>query len=269
MDHDVMKRIGLTGLVPVVVIDDASTAADTARALLAGGVDVMEITLRTAAGMESIRLAALSFPEMLVGAGTVLTLDQCKMAIENGAGFIVSPGYDPEIVDHCIRSGVPVCPGCVTPTEITAAIKKGLRVLKFFPANVYGGINAIKALAGPFGGVEFIPTGGVDLGNLADFTGSPIFAIGGGWLCPRNAISTGKFDEITDACRKSVDVLLGLKADGQPVSLQSLLKTGGEVTAINIPRLTSQLTRRGFSEVQTQSGLSFVKKNLSIRIKSE
>ena len=184
MDHDVMKRIGNTGLVPVVVIDDALAAEDTARALLAGGVDVMEITMRTAAGMESIRRVALAFPEMLVGAGTVLDLAQCREVIENGAKFIVSPGYDPEIVEYCIKSGVPICPGCVTPTEITTAIKTGLRVLKFFPANVYGGINAIKALAGPFNGVEFIPTGGVDLGNLADFARSPIFAIGGGWLCP-------------------------------------------------------------------------------------
>ena len=142
-------------------------------------------------------------------------------------------------------------------------------MLKFFPANVYGGINAIKALAGPFNGVEFIPTGGVDLGNLADFARSPIFAIGGGWLCPRNAINTGKFEEITDICRKSVDVLLGLKADGQAISLESLIKNGGEVTAINISRLTSQLTRRGFSAAQTQSSLSFVNGDVLIRIKNE
>lgn len=266
MENNVMERIGNTGLVPVVVIDDALSAVATARALLAGGVDVMEITLRTAAGMESIRLAARECPEMLVGAGTVLDMDQCINAIENGAQFIVSPGYDPEIVEYCIKSGVAVCPGCVTPTEITAALKKGLHVLKFFPANVYGGINAIKALAGPFTGVEFIPTGGVDLSNLADFVGSPIFAIGGGWLCPRKAISAGNFDVISDACRKSVDVLLGLKEEGNTISLQSLTEKGGEVTTISIPRMTSQLARRGFASKSSHSGLVFVKGSISITV---
>jgi 2-dehydro-3-deoxyphosphogluconate aldolase/(4S)-4-hydroxy-2-oxoglutarate aldolase len=172
----VSERISNTGLVPVVVIDDASKAIATAVALTKGGVDVMEITMRTAAGMEAIRLVSESVPDMLVGAGTVLTMEQCKNAIKNGAKFIVSPGYDPEIVEYCISEGVLVCPGCVTPTEITAAIKKGLKVLKFFPANVYGGLKAIKALSGPFGGLKFIPTGGVDLNNLADFNNSVIFA---------------------------------------------------------------------------------------------
>lgn len=268
MPNDIMERIGNTGLVPVVVIDDASTAVDTARALLAGGVDIMEITMRTAAGMDSIRLVTEACPEILVGAGTVLELEQCKKAIANGASFIVSPGYDSEIVEYCIKSGVPICPGCVTPTEISAAVKKGLSVLKFFPANVYGGISAIKALAGPFTGVQFIPTGGVDLSNLADFVSSPVFAIGGGWLCPRNAMKNGKFDAITDACSKSVDILLGLKAGGTDISLQTLVANGGEVTTISIPRTASQLIRRGFAAAKAGAEPEFARDGVHIVLKT-
>lgn len=264
--ENTMKRIGDTGLVPVVVIDDVKTAVDTANALLKGGVDLMEITMRTAAGMESIRLVAESCPDMLVGAGTVLTMEQCKQAIAYGAKFIVSPGFDPDIVDYCNEQNIPICPGCVTPTEITAAIKKGLKVVKFFPANVYGGIKAIKALAGPFTDMQFIPTGGVSLTNLADFTSKPIYAIGGGWLCSRESINSGDFAEITDTCAKSVDVLLGLKdADDNTTSLNEIMKKGGAVSTISKSRLTSQLVRRGF-EV-SEAGNTFKKADITITVK--
>jgi 2-dehydro-3-deoxyphosphogluconate aldolase/(4S)-4-hydroxy-2-oxoglutarate aldolase len=253
----------------VVVIDDASKAMATAYALMKGGVDVMEITMRTAAGMEAIRLVSEAYPDMLVGAGTVLTMEQCKNAIKNGAKFIVSPGFDPEIVDYCISEGILVCPGCVTPTEITAALKKGLKVLKFFPANIYGGLKAIKALVGPFVGLRFIPTGGVDLSNLADFNNSAIFAVGGGWLCSREDINKGNFDAITDVCGKSVDVLLGLKDEAfNSISLNSLMEKGGNVTTINMPRLTSQLTRRGFVVAETDGSVQFTKENVTVTAKT-
>jgi len=266
----VKERISNTGLVPVVVIDDASKAIATAYALSKGGVDVMEITMRTAAGMEAIRLVTESYPDMLVGAGTVLTMEHCKNAIQNGAKFIVSPGFDPEIVDYCISQKVLICPGCVTPTEITAAIKKGLDVVKFFPANIYGGLKAIKALSGPFSGIKFIPTGGVDLSNLADFNNPFIFAIGGGWLCSREGINQGDFEAITDACSKSVDVLLGLKDEaGNAVTLNSLMEMGGNVTTVSLPRTTSQLTRRGFKAEETGADVKFVKENVTITVKSK
>jgi len=224
--------------------------------------------MRTAAGMEAIRLVSEAYPDMLVGAGTVLTMDQCKNAIKNGAKFIVSPGFDPEIVDYCISEGILICPGCVTPTEITAAIKKGLKVLKFFPANIYGGLKAIKALSGPFGGIKFIPTGGVDLSNLVDFNNPVIFAVGGGWLCSREDINLGKFDVITDACSKSVDVLLGLKDEaGSQVTLNSLMEKGGNVTTVSVPRLTSQLTRRGFVATEIGTSVQFVKEDVTITLK--
>ena len=165
---DSLNRFQHTGVVPVVVLDNAKDAIPTARALLAGGVDVMEITFRTAAAADSIKAVSENSPDMLVGAGTVVTLDQCKQALECGAKFIVSPGFDPEVVSWCVERNVPITPGCVTPTEIMAAMKLGLNVVKFFPAGVYGGLKAMKSLSAPFGGVKFIPTGGVDAKNLKE-----------------------------------------------------------------------------------------------------
>ncbi len=157
-----INRLSAAAVVPVVVLDDAKDAVATAKALLAGGVDVMEITFRTAAAADSIKAVAENCRDMLVGAGTVITLEQCKQAVECGAKFIVSPGFDEEVVRWCVENGIAVTPGCVTPSEIMAAMKLGLTVVKFFPAGVYGGLSAMKALSGPFGGIKFIPTGGVN-----------------------------------------------------------------------------------------------------------
>lgn len=207
---DVLERLGNCGIVPVVVIDDAKDAVPTARALLDGGVDVMEITLRTGAALEAIRLASEGCPDICVGAGTVLSVEQAKAAVEAGAQFIVAPGFDEELVKWCIASGVAVTPGCVTPSEIIAALKLGLKVLKFFPANIYGGLPAMKALAGPFGGVKFIPTGGVSDKNLSEFVSAPyIHAVGGSWLCAKADIAAGNFEKITRLCREARKVALG------------------------------------------------------------
>lgn len=209
---DPLKRIGLCGVVPVVVIEDAKDAIPTAKALLAGGVDIMEITFRTAAALDAIRAVAENCPEMCVGAGTVLTLEQGKAAVEAGAKFIVSPGFSRELVSWCLESGVAVTPGCVTPTEITEAMSMGLNVLKFFPANIYGGLDAMKALSAPFGKVKFIPTGGISEKNLSEYMGvSYIHAVGGSWLCAKADIAAGKFDKITELCRKARQVSLGFE----------------------------------------------------------
>ncbi len=209
---DVLKRLANSGVVPVVVLDDAANAVPTAKALLAGGVDVMEITFRTAAAADSIRAVAKECPDMLVGAGTVITLDQCKLAVECGAKFIVAPGYDDEVVAWCVENNVAVTPGCVTPTEIMAAMKRGLKVLKFFPANVYGGLTALKALAGPFGGIKFIPTGGVNNDNIGEFAASPyVHAVGGSWICPKADIAAGNFDKITELCLAARAGMLGFE----------------------------------------------------------
>jgi 2-dehydro-3-deoxyphosphogluconate aldolase/(4S)-4-hydroxy-2-oxoglutarate aldolase len=203
----IREKIAEVYLIPVVVMDDANRAVDTAKALMAGGVGIMEITLRTEAGLAAIANVAQACPGILLGGGTVLTLDKCREAISRGASFIVSPGYDPEIVDYCLNNNIAVFPGCVTPTEITAAVNAGLDVLKFFPAQVYGGIKAIKALSGPFPRLKFIPTGGVDAANLAEYVVPQVFAVGGGWLCERKAINDGNYDAITKTCAQSVGIV--------------------------------------------------------------
>jgi len=207
-----LEKINVAGLVPVVVIENADDAVPAAQALMEGGLDVMEITMRTAAGIDAIKNVATNQPEMLVGAGTILTLDKCKAAVDAGAQFIVSPGFNEEIVSWCIDHNVAITPGCVTPTEIELALSYGLNTLKFFPADVYGGVKACKALYGPYksANVSFIPTGGVNLNNLAEYVDQPfIFAIGGGWLCPTADIANHRFEAITKNVVNSIDVLLG------------------------------------------------------------
>lgn len=209
---EVLKRLSGAGVVPVVVLEDAKDAIPTAQAMLAGGIDVMEITFRTAAAPDAIRAVSEQCPEMLVGAGTVITLEQCKKAVDCGAKFIVAPGFDEEVVRWCVKHDMPVTPGCVTPTEIMAAMKLGLKVVKFFPANVYGGLNAMKALSGPFGGIKFIPTGGVNAQNLAEYVSAPfVHAVGGSWICPKAEISAGNFEKITALCREARRTILGFE----------------------------------------------------------
>ena len=219
---DVLSRLAAAGVVPVVVLDNAADAVPTAKAMVAGGIDVMEITFRTAAAADSIRAVAAEVPEMLVGAGTVLNLEQCKLAVECGAKFIVSPGYDEETVAWCVENGVAVTPGCVTPTEIMAALKHGLKVVKFFPANVYGGLNAIKALSGPFVGLKFIPTGGVNQQNLGEFVSNPsIHAVGGSWVCPKADIAAHNFDKITQLCAEARRGVMGFELAHVGVNCES------------------------------------------------
>lgn len=205
---DTFERFSHAGIVPVVVIDHAGDALPTARALLDGGVDVMEITFRTDAAAGAIRAVSEGCPEMLVGAGTVITLAQCRQAVEAGARFIVAPGYDEEVVSWCVEKGVPILPGCVTPTEIMAAMKHGLTVLKFFPAGVYGGLSAMKALSGPFKGIKFVPTGGVGPQNAGEYGAAPfIHAVGGSWVCAQDDIASHQFQRITQLCREARQAL--------------------------------------------------------------
>ncbi len=206
----VLERLARAIVVPVVVIEDVKDAVPTANAMCAGGVDVMEITFRTAAAPEAIKAVAESCPDVLVGAGTVLNLEQCKLAVSMGAKFIVSPGFDAQVVGWCLENGIAVTPGCVTPTEITAAINMGLKVVKFFPANVYGGLEAMKTLSGPFPGVKFLPTGGISTANIKEYIDSPfIHAVGGSWVCPKSDISAGNTEKITKLCAEARQAALG------------------------------------------------------------
>ncbi len=201
---DVLERLSRSIVVPVVVIENVEDAVPTANAMRDGGVDVMEITFRTAAAPEAIKAVAENCPDVLVGAGTILNLEQCKLAVSMGAKFIVSPGFDAQVVGWCIDNGVAVTPGCVTPTEITAAINMGLKVVKFFPANIYGGLDAMKTLSGPFPNVKFLPTGGISTANIKQYIDSPfIHAVGGSWVCPKADISAGNTEKITKLCAEA------------------------------------------------------------------
>ena len=207
-----LKRLGECGIVPVVVLDRVEDAVLTAKALFAGGIDVIEITLRTEAGLDSIREVRKHCPEMCVGAGTVVSLEQCKSAVDAGAQFIVSPGFNRDVVEWCLVNDISVTPGCVTPTEISEAISLGLNVLKFFPSNVYGGLSAMKALTGPFGKLKFIPTGGISEKNLHEYVQAPfIHAVGGSWMCSRADILDANFSKITALSKDAVKTALGFE----------------------------------------------------------
>ena len=209
---DVLTRLEKTGIIPAAAIENAKDAVPTAKALLAGGIDTIEVTFRTEAAAESIRLISEQCPEVLVGAGTILTLAQCKEAVSCGAKYIVSPGYNAEVVAWCIENDITVLPGCLTPSEITAAIIQGLSVVKYFPAGAFGGIKTMKALSGPFGGMRFVPTGGVNGDNIREYYEQPfIHSIGGSWLCTKKDISENNFDRITQLSREAVDKIADLK----------------------------------------------------------
>ena len=198
---DVMQRLANYIVVPVVVLEKVEDAVPTAKAMAAGGVDTMEITFRTACAPQCIKAVAENCPEVLVGAGTIVNLEQCKLAVEMGAKFIVSPGFSEEVVAWCVENGISVAPGCVTPTEIMGALKYGLKMVKFFPANVYGGLNAMKNLSAPFVGLKFLPTGGVNAGNIKEYIdASFIHAVGGSWVCPKADIAAGNWEKITQLC---------------------------------------------------------------------
>lgn len=192
-----IKEISSAGVVPVVKIDNAGDAVNLAAALRNGGMNCAEITFRTDAAEEAIRLIAGKYPDLLIAAGTVLTPKQADKAMAAGAKFIVSPGLNPTVVKHCIDKGYPVIPGICTPSEIEQAMSLGLSYLKFFPAEAAGGVKMIKALAAPYTGIRFMPTGGINVSNLTDYLScKAVFACGGSWMVPSDKIADGKFDEI-------------------------------------------------------------------------
>lgn len=192
-------------VVPVVVLEDAKDAVPLAEALVKGGLPCAEVTFRTAAAEESIRLMCEKYPEMLVGAGTVLTKEQVDRAVAAGAKFIVSPGFDAEIVDYCLEKEIPVLPGCITPSEVAQAVKRGLKTVKFFPAEQAGGLPMIKAMAAPYTMVKFMPTGGISAKNLKDYLGfDKIICCGGSWMVKGDMIKNKEFDKIAEMTKEAV-----------------------------------------------------------------
>lgn len=206
------ERFAALGVVPVVVLNDVKDALPLAQALVEGGLPCAEVTFRTDAAEESIRLMAEKYPDMLVGAGTVLTTDQVDRAVKAGAKFIVSPGFDPDIVDYCLDKDIPVFPGCITPSEVAQAVKRGLKVVKFFPAEQFGGVSTIKALAAPYTMVKFMPTGGVSTKNLKDYLEcDKILCCGGSWMVKGDLIKAGEFDKIRELTKEAVELAKSIR----------------------------------------------------------
>ena len=207
-----LKKLGQFGVVPVVVLDDVKDAKPLAKALCDGGLACAEVTFRTDAAEESIRIMTEAYPEMVVGAGTVLTTEQADRAIAAGASFIVTPGFDTEIVKHCIDKNIPITPGVVTPSELAQAYALGLRIVKFFPAEPSGGLPMIKALAAPYYMMQFMPTGGISATTLSDYLRyEKIFACGGSWMVKGDLIKSGDFDKITSLTREAVELVRSIR----------------------------------------------------------
>ena len=203
--NELLRKFQELGIVPVVVLDNAKDAEPLAKALCEGGLPCAEVTFRTDAAEESIRIMAQKFPNMLVGAGTVLTIDQVDRAVAAGAKFIVSPGLNPKVVTYCVEKNIPITPGVQTPSEIEQAFEFGLDVVKFFPAEPAGGLKMIKALAGPYVNLKFIPTGGISTKNAPEYLAyDKILAVGGSWVASKDLINAGKFDEIEKITKESV-----------------------------------------------------------------
>lgn len=210
--NDVLQKIANVGIVPVVKLDTPEQAVPLANALIAGGLPVAEVTFRTDAAEESIKRLSKELPELLVGAGTVTTVDQAKRAVAAGAKFLVSPGFNPAVVKYCVDNGIPITPGVNSPSQIEQGLELGLTVLKFFPAEQSGGLEMLKAFAGPYGSVKYIPTGGVNAKNMVDYLSfSKVLAVGGSWMVKPELISAGRYDEITRLCREAVIAALGFE----------------------------------------------------------
>lgn len=206
--NNVLGNLKEIGIVPVVVLDDAKDAAPLAEALIEGGLPCAEVTFRTAAAEEAIRIMSEKYPAMLIGAGTVLTIDQVNRAVKAGAKFIVSPGCNPQVVQYCQNIGVPITPGVQTPSEIEQALSLGLDVVKFFPAEPAGGLKMIKAIAAPYTALTFMPTGGINAQNVRDYLSySRILACGGSWMVKGDLIKAGDFDRIKELTREAAAIV--------------------------------------------------------------
>lgn len=249
--NEILSKIHKIGIVPVVVLNDAKDAKPLAKALCDGGLPCAEVTFRTEAAEESIRIMSESFPEMLVGAGTVLTEEQVDRAAAAGAKFIVSPGLNPKVVAHCIEKGIPVTPGTCTPSDIEKAIELGLEVVKFFPAEASGGLSMIKALSGPYPKMKFMPTGGINPDNMCSYlANSKILACGGSWMVKESLIKEGDFDTITEKTKEAVMKMLGFEITKSPfLGAKGHLAIGTN----NLERAVDFLQRQGYEFAEETS----------------
>ena len=256
--HAVLEEVEKIGIIPVIKIDDVEKAVPLARALAAGGIPCVELTFRTAQGEEAIRRISKEMPEILTGAGTVLTTEQVDKAINAGAKFIVSPGLNPKVVSYCVKRGIPVTPGCANPSDIEQAREFGLEVVKFFPAEQAGGIEYIKAISAPYHDMKFIPTGGINSANIAKYISfEKTVACGSSWMATADLINAGDFEKITALSKEAVLGMLGF-------SLAHIgINSGNESDAIKAANLFNRLfghpLKHGNSSVFTGENIEFVK----------
>jgi len=256
--HAVLEELGKIGIVPVIKIDDARNAVPLAKALAAGGIPCAELTFRTAQSEEAIHRIKQEAPEILTGAGTVLTTEQVDKAINAGAQFIVSPGFNPRIVAYCIQKGIPVTPGCVNPSDIEQAIEFGLEVVKFFPAEQAGGLDYIKAISAPYHNLKFMPTGGINADNIAKYISfNKVHACGGSWMAAPNLINAGEFEKITALSREAVFKMLGFSVAHIGIN------AGGEEAAMKAARFFAGMfgfpLKDGNASVFAGDGVEMVK----------
>jgi len=210
--NKILEKIGELGVVPVVKIEKAEDALPLGRALIDGDLPIAEITFRTSAVEESIKILTRELPSLLVGAGTVLTIEQVKSAVSAGAQFIVSPGFNPRVVDYCIENSIPITPGINNPTQIEMALEREIEVVKYFPAEASGGLPLLKSMSAPYTGIKFIPTGGINQNNLCSYlSNNKVLACGGSWMVKPDLISSGNFDDITRLTKEAVSIMLGFE----------------------------------------------------------
>ncbi len=255
---DILKELSLIGIVPVIAINDAADAVPLAQALCDGGLPCAEVTFRTAAAEEAIRNMTKAFPDMLVGAGTVLTNDQVDRAVAAGAKFIVSPGLNPETVKHCQEIGIPVCPGTSNPSDIEMALSLGLKTVKFFPAEAAGGLKYIKSIAAPYVDVTFMPTGGINEKNLLDYLSfKKIICCGGSWMVPGDALAAKDWDRIRSLVSSAVTLMLGMEV--VHVGINSADEAEAMDTATKLCKLFNWPIKVGNKSIFAGSGVEVMK----------
>ena len=255
---DVMKQLSLIGIVPVIAINDAADAVPLAKALIDGGLPCAEVTFRTAAAADAIKAMTEAYPEMVVGAGTVLTTEQVDRAVAAGAKFIVSPGLNPTTVKYCQEIGVPVCPGTANPSDIEVALSLGLKTVKFFPAEAAGGLKYIKSIAAPYGDVRFMPTGGVSEKNLLEYLSfNKIICCGGSWMVPGDAIKAKDWDRIRELTASAVQLMLGLEI--AHIGINSENEAEAMDTAAKLCKLLGWTMKVGGKSIFAGTGIEVMK----------
>jgi 2-dehydro-3-deoxyphosphogluconate aldolase/(4S)-4-hydroxy-2-oxoglutarate aldolase len=255
----VIEELGKIGIVPVIALDDAKDAEPLAKALIEGGLPAAEVTFRTAAAEEAIKIMSSKFPELVVGAGTVLTPEQADRAMNAGAKFIVSPGLNPKVVKHCIDKGYPIVPGTSNPSDVEVAIELGLDVVKFFPAEAAGGLNMIKSMAAPYTQMKFMPTGGVNATNLKSYLDfNKIVCCGGSWMVKKDLVAAGDFEGIKKLTREAVDTMLGFEMRHVGVNMANAEEA--EELADTLEKMFSFPKKVGNSSIFSGTGFEIMKK---------